>query len=254
MINDTILNLWKRVNRPRIEELLFFLNESDFFQAPCSTKHHLAKPGGLAEHSLNVYYLLSEKVKRYEINVPEETVIICGLGHDLCKVNFYQEGGEPCSDAQYNYLCSLWSQKQGLVMGNKAEDLLKSEMFLKLFDRDWLFQRSIPSTSATIIIDWLKNKPKDPLPELPVVYSVKDELPLGHGERSLSILQDFIKLTTVEKVAIRWHMGAWDLSDYSGKWAFNNAKKITPLVPLLTSADFEASNILESEEGDLECK
>ncbi|HBV97746.1 MAG: hypothetical protein JL50_03110 [Peptococcaceae bacterium BICA1-7] len=239
---EVILSLWRQVNRTGIEELISFLNESDFFRAPCSTKHHLAKIGGLAEHSLNVYSLLYEKIKLFKIDAPEESIIICGLGHDLCKVNFYQEGGEPCSDSQFNYLNSLWSQKKGLV----AE--FSAGVFLKTFDENGQFKRSVPSASATILIDWLKNRPKDPFPELPVAFSVNDKLPLGHGERSLSILQDFIKLTDHEKLAIRWHMAAWDLSDYSGRWAFNNATKMTPLVVLLSTADFEAGSILEREE------
>ncbi|HWQ42795.1 MAG TPA: hypothetical protein VN456_12270 [Desulfosporosinus sp.] len=237
-----ILGLWSLVNRTGMKELICFLNESDYFQAPCSIKYHLAKRGGLAEHSLNVYNLLYEKVNRYKIDLPGESIIICGLGHDLCKVNFYQEGGEPCSEAQFGYLCNLWAQKQGFV------EEIRADILLRMFEEDGQFKRSVPAASATILIDWLKNRPRDPFPELPVVFSVKDKLPLGHGEKSLSILQDFIKLTDFEKLAIRWHMGAWDMSDYSGKWAFNNANKMTPLVSLLSTADFEAGNILEKEE------
>jgi len=237
---EVIVGLLGLVNRTGIKELISFLNESDFFRAPCSVKYHLAKRGGLAEHSLNVYNLLYEKVNRYKINVPGDSIIICGLGHDLCKINFYQEGGDPCSEAQYGYLRNLWAQKQDLVL----------EMKWELLEKDGQFLRSIPAAYATILIDWLKNRPRDPFPELPVVYSVKDQLPLGHGEKSLSVLQDFIKLTDSEKLAIRWHMAAWDMSDYSGRWAFNNANKMTPLVTLLSTADFEASNILEREEGE----
>jgi hypothetical protein len=242
MFKKSILDFWRQVNRAGISELIHFLNESDFFQAPCSTAYHLAMRGGLAKHSLHVYTLLNEKVNRYKINIPKESIIICGLGHDFCKISFYREGGEPCSESQYNYLCSLWTQKRGLIIENEAG------LLLKLLDEDGHFQRSTPAKSATILIEWLKNRPQEPFPELPIVYSVNDQLPLGHGEKSVSILQDFIKLTDIEKLAIRWHMAAWDLSDYSGRWAFNNANKITPLVTLLSTADFEASNILEREE------
>jgi len=238
-----ISGLLSLVKRPGIDDLVNFLNESDFFQAPCSTKHHLARRGGLAEHSLNVYTLLHEKVARYKIDVPLESIIICGICHDLCKVNYYQEGGEPCSKPQYDYLCSLWNQKQGIMMET-------SSAFLKLFDADGQILRSVPAASATILIDWMKNKPTEPFPTLPVVFSVNDQLPLGHGEKSVSVIQDFIKLTDAEKLAIRWHMGAWDMSDYSGRWSFNNANKMTPLVTLLSSADFEASNLLEREDGE----
>lgn len=241
-IKKTILHLWSMVKRPGIENLIRFLQESDFFEAPCSTKYHLAKRGGLAEHTLNVYRLLADKVNSFRTYIPNESVIICGLGHDLCKVNYYQEGGDPCNDAQYNFLCSLWAQK-GRLVTEKPYELMKNL-------ENEQFKRSISSPIASILIDWLKNRPQDPLPELPIVYSVKDQLPLGHGERSLSIIQNFILLTKEEKLAIRWHMGAWDLSDYSGRYSFNNAKEMTPLVALLSSADYEASNILEREENE----
>ncbi|HQQ28660.1 MAG TPA: hypothetical protein PKY58_14170, partial [Syntrophales bacterium] len=79
------------MQRPGIDgdgSLIEFLEESDFFQAPCSTVFHLAQPGGLAEHSLNVYYLLKEKWQRFHLTevIAHESIIICALGHDLCKV------------------------------------------------------------------------------------------------------------------------------------------------------------------------
>ena len=78
---ERIIELWKRVNRPGVDELIEYLKGSDFFDAPCSTQFHLAEPGGLAKHSLNVYDLLREKIERYAVdNVPEESIIVCGLG------------------------------------------------------------------------------------------------------------------------------------------------------------------------------
>lgn len=240
-IMDQILSLWSEVERPGIKQLIDYLQDSDFFTAPCSTKYHLAKPGGLAEHSWNVYNLLYEKAHlRYRLETPKESLIICGLGHDLCKVNYYTEGGEPCSEAQYNYLLSLWERNCPPLPVAEASHLLDDDLRVK---------RTISGAHATILIDWLKNRPHAPFPELPITYTVNDQLPLGHGEKSVSILQDFIHLTDVEKLAIRWHMGAWDMSDYSGKWSFSNANKITPFVALLTTADFEASSIVEREEN-----
>ncbi len=240
MIKDTIIHLWESINRPGSDDLIRFLESSDFYQAPCSMKNHLAKPGGLAEHCHNVFKCLLQKVTDYQVDIPNESVIICGLGHDICKVNFYHEGGEPCSRAQYDYLCSLWLREKSYIKEKPSElvKFLENEQFIK----------SIPSPSATVLINWLKNNPGEPMPELPVVYSIDDMFPYGHGEKSVSILQDYIKLTEEEKLAIRWHMGAWDLSE-TGRYAFNNAVIKTPLVTLLTSADFEVSHILERKEG-----
>lgn len=73
---------------------------------------------------------------------------------------------------------------------------------------------------------------------------------MGHGEKSISILQDFITpLTIEEKLAIRWHMVAFDPGihfNYPSGYAFREASKI-PLVVLLFTADYEASQIIEKE-------
>jgi len=121
-----------------------------------------------------------------------------------------------------------------------------------LFFSDGELKRSIPAGYATLLIDWLKNRPSSPIPALPISYSVVDQLPLGHGEKSLSILQDFIKLTEPEKLAIRWHMGATEPGthfDYPTGYAFRAAMERHPLVTLLFTADLEASQIMEKEEN-----
>lgn len=79
------------------------------------------------------------------------------------------------------------------------------------------------------------------------VWIVKDQFPMGHGEKSVSILQDFIQLSQPEKLAIRWHMLAFDPGirfQYPSGYAFREASK-EPLVVLLFTADYEASQIVE---------
>ena len=44
-----------RVTRPGADRLLDWLQTTDFFTAPASSRFHLAKEGGLCEHSLHVY-------------------------------------------------------------------------------------------------------------------------------------------------------------------------------------------------------
>ena len=43
-----------KVQRPGMDKLLEYIQKSDFYRAPASTKYHLAAPGGLLQHSLNV--------------------------------------------------------------------------------------------------------------------------------------------------------------------------------------------------------
>ena len=73
------------------------------------------------------------------------------------------------------------------------------------------------------------------------------ETPLGHGEKSvIRLLRWGLELTDDEILAIRWHMGKWDLSEYAdAKQSFNAACDKTPLLPLLMAADQLASRISE---------
>ncbi len=187
-----IISLWLSIDQPQaqIEKFLAWLIESDFFRAPCSTEFHLCRPGGLAEHSLNVYGLLKEKVKRYHLDdVSDSSIVICALGHDLCKANFYIPGFRNVK----NDVTGQWERKS--------------------------------------------------------VYKVQDQLPLGHGEKSLSILQDYFTLIERDKLAIRWHMASWDPGIhffYPSGSAYREAIK-NPLVTLLFTADMEASQVIEAD-------
>ena len=62
-MKDTYLKLLKTVKREGIEELINFLEKSDFFIAPASTRFHGDHEGGLVEHSLKVYEILKHKVE-----------------------------------------------------------------------------------------------------------------------------------------------------------------------------------------------
>ena len=46
---------YDNIERDGAEELLEFLERSDFFTAPASTRFHSAFEGGLCQHSVNVY-------------------------------------------------------------------------------------------------------------------------------------------------------------------------------------------------------
>ena len=67
-----------------------YLNESDFFTAPASASHHLAVLGGLAVHSWNVYRQLRAINDNRHLKLDEEAIIIAGLLHDVCKIDFYK--------------------------------------------------------------------------------------------------------------------------------------------------------------------
>ena len=72
-----------QVTRPGAADLLAWLGTTDFFEAPASTRFHGAYPGGLVEHSLNVYYALlgQSTIREYG----GESVAVVALLHDVCK-------------------------------------------------------------------------------------------------------------------------------------------------------------------------
>lgn len=87
------------IHREGSAALLEYLqNKSDFFTAPASAKFHGSYPGGLCEHSLNVYHCLVDYLERprvqelYGLEYDPESVAIVSLLHDICKVGCYRAG------------------------------------------------------------------------------------------------------------------------------------------------------------------
>ncbi len=71
--------------------------------------------------------------------------------------------------------------------------------------------------------------------------------PLGHGEKSVVMLLRLgLELTNDEVLAIRWHMGAWDLpfQSYEAKSNISAASDV-PLVAIIQAADALAAHVLE---------
>lgn len=97
MEDNEIMKLWEEyasllrsTNRPNIENLIQWLDESDFKTAPASTAFHSAYKGGLLKHSLNVYYAMDDFKHWIEFfNLSKDTVILTSLLHDICKTNCY---------------------------------------------------------------------------------------------------------------------------------------------------------------------
>ena len=93
-----IIELLKATERERIDKVIDYLqNKSDYFTAPASTTFHGNYPGGLAEHSLNVYNVAMRiKTVMIEMNpelanrINNESIAIVTLLHDLCKTNVYK--------------------------------------------------------------------------------------------------------------------------------------------------------------------
>ncbi|MBR6053028.1 MAG: HD domain-containing protein [Clostridia bacterium] len=75
-------------------------------------------------------------------------------------------------------------------------------------------------------------------------YEFKDELPYGHGEKSVYIISGFMRLSREEAFAIRYHMGFSTEDDARNVGA---AFEMFPLALALSIADTEATYYLEGK-------
>lgn len=75
-------------------------------------------------------------------------------------------------------------------------------------------------------------------------YTIDDPLPYGHGEKSVYIINGFMRLTREESFAIRYHMGFSGIED---KNTIGRVFEQFPLAFALATADMEASYYLESQ-------
>ncbi len=74
-------------------------------------------------------------------------------------------------------------------------------------------------------------------------FDFQDDIPYGHGEKSVYIISGFMKLSREEAFAIRYHMG---FSDTEEKNNVSRAFSLFPLAFCLSVADMEATFFLES--------
>jgi 23S rRNA maturation-related 3'-5' exoribonuclease YhaM len=88
---DLSLSFLRSVKRPGVENLIRYLYNSDYFTAPAGTRFHNSFPGDLCLHSLNLVHAFNDANKQLLNPLPLDLVVICGLLHDLCKVNAYFE-------------------------------------------------------------------------------------------------------------------------------------------------------------------
>ena len=169
------------ITRRGSAELLEWIQKTDFFNAPASTKFHCACEHGLVMHSVSVFNTMMEK--HFDEDTDSlESFAICALLHDLCKAQFY-----------------------------------------KVSTRN------------------VKNDETGQWEKVPY-YSVEDSFPYGHGEKSVFLIERFMRLKLEEAMAIRWHMGVFD--DNSG-YAISQAYERYPLAVKLHLSDLESTYLRE---------
>lgn len=143
-MKNEFLTLLRSTNRPGMDNLINWLETgTDFFKAPASQGYHGDYPGGLLEHSLNVYKAARKLLEVYkEIalpekkfnEIPEDTLIICTLLHDLCKANFYKEEEKWFKDNKgqwHSYLGYVINDAFPAVHGSKSCFLIQYYVYLR---------------------------------------------------------------------------------------------------------------------------
>ncbi len=206
---NEVLNVWtqqqkieffetllRNTNREGIENVIQFLRGTDFYIAPSSASYHSNYQGGLLDHSLLVCSLamkyrdiLIEMRPELAERMPEESVVICTLLHDICKTNFYKQVIKYRKDAN-----NQWESYNG--------------------------------------------------------YEIDDSFPIGHGEKSVIMLQNFgLVLNAEEMLAIRYHMGSWDGALFTNdvKYAYSKAMDNCPMIALIQTADNTSSLLFEKK-------
>ena len=95
------------------------------------------------------------------------------------------------------------------------------------------------------VVEYRNKKNDDGIWEKVPYYTIDDKIAYGHGEKSVMMIEEYIKLTPVERYSIRWHMG-WSepKENYN---ALGKAMSKYPLVLALHEADQEATYLLEEE-------
>jgi len=180
----------ENIHRAGGGKLLSWIQTTDFFTAPASTRFHGDHVGGLCEHSLNVWYRIQKEANAELSTSNPESLAICGLLHDLCKANFYT-----------------------VSMRNVKNDKTGK---------------------------WEKQP----------FYQVDDQFPYGHGEKSVFLIERFMRLTIEEAASIRWHMGGFDDSARGGSYAVSNAFEKYPLLLCLNVADMKATYFDEKKQEE----
>lgn len=204
-------NLMAKVNREGKEALIDYIKESDFYMAPASTRFHLSTEGGLLQHSLNVYDCLQAKKESYIWDSILEKAGVDAL-----------------------IICPL------------LHDLCKTH-FYKI---DFKNQKTYDPEKVKAAERWRVKKDNAGafIWESVPCYTVDDRVPYGHGEKSVMMIEQFMRLTGPERFAIRWHMGFSEPKELHLR--LSQAMNKYPLILALHEADQEASTLMEDEKDN----
>lgn len=132
----------ENINRAGISDLMEYLETSDFYISPASTRYHGSYAGGLVEHSLNVYYSLIDELTflygpGWESRWSKESVAIVSLFHDVCKIGRYTPGTRNVKDpvtGQWHEERTYYYNNDYVANGHGAKSVFIINKYIKLSD------------------------------------------------------------------------------------------------------------------------
>ncbi len=130
----------ENIQREGSQKLLEYLQASDFFTAPASTRFHSAYEGGLCEHSVKAYYRFLQNLDmeydgQWEEILSHESVAVISLLHDICKVDYYKvEYRNAKVDGQWQKI-PYYTVEDKLPYGHGEKSVYIVSSFIKL-DRE----------------------------------------------------------------------------------------------------------------------
>lgn len=199
--------------------LAYMLTKTDFFTAPASKRNHMATVGGLCRHSLNV-------------------------DDALCEIMLTPG--------------SLWNQyaidhnitRETIAVVALLHDICKVNFYVDGFKN----QKTYDPDKVAAADKWKRKKDGQGefIWETVPSYDIDDKFPIGHGEKSLFMISQYIDLSRDEIMAIRWHMG---FTIPQPEWGtLNDAMDCSPFIIATHMADLTATHLMEREENGYEAK
>lgn len=166
-----ISNLLLQTRRQGVDKLLEHMDKQGFFTAPCSTNYHLAKDGGLAEHSLNVYRsMVTFYNAQQEFTVDSDTIKIVSLLHDLGKMGHHNKpnyvktsllksGKAPAKPFETNKeLLYIPHEIESIAIAQRFIELSEEEEYAILYHNamygDMKYSYSGKETPLSLLLHW----------------------------------------------------------------------------------------------------
>ncbi len=135
---------------------------------------------------------------------------------------------------QKNEAMGLGLPEASCILAGLCHDLCKVNFYVPDYKNQKVYSENGSKSDAKGRFDW----------QMVPTFSIQDNFPCGHGEKSVIMLQNFLKLTQDEILLIRWHMGPFAAAN---EYDFNTALDFRPEIVAIFTADMEAAALYEEK-------